>query len=261
MALAPQKWLNEKLESLIFHIRNRMQLDEFTLRMIVSKASKVHDEPKRLTLLGLAYGAAGQHEKAVGYFQQGVKYSGETVARNYLSYLSHTGQYFLYRDESIRLAKEKISYPIFVRARNAAYADGDAELSLFFARKAMTMVGDMDKKELIECHVSKKNEMLNRFAEVVRMSTAEMKYLTRTIVGVAKKRDILAVSQEYYTGNDGDAAVIVDVICDDPDLLAEMDIEVATVLVIDEQLAGKSVTAWFRGWTMEEIMGMEDILP
>ncbi|CAH6101078.1 hypothetical protein [Citrobacter koseri] len=247
MALAPLNKVNEMLEMLTSHIDERRELDTFTLKRVVTSASKVPDEPTKLMLLALAHGAAFKHEDAVGFFREAVAYRDETVARNYLSYLSHTGQYAMYRKEAVRLAKDITSLSLFVRARNAAYADGNGELSLFFARKAITMIGDNSERERMELEVSSKSQALDRFLDATGLSTSEMSTLTLSVVAVAKKHEVLAVSHDYYTSADGDAAIICDVICDDDELISDMDIEVATELAMNGLFAEKNVTAWFRG--------------
>ncbi|EHV1520690.1 hypothetical protein U7Q55_005064, partial [Salmonella enterica] len=102
MSLALHSKLNETLEMLTSHIDEGQQLDAFTLKRVVSGASKIPDEPVKLMVLALAHGAAHQHSEAVGFFREAVAYRDEAVARNYLSYLSYTGQYELYREEAVR---------------------------------------------------------------------------------------------------------------------------------------------------------------
>ncbi|WP_038155813.1 hypothetical protein [Trabulsiella guamensis] len=253
MALAPINKLNETLEMLTSRIDDGCDLDVFTFNRVVSSARKIPDEPLKLMLLALAHGAAGKHDDAVNFFKQAVVYRDEIIARNYLSYLSHTGQYELYREEAVRLAKEIVSKTLSIRARNATYADGDSELSLFFARKALSMVGDDRERAIMEREVMNRTQALDRFVEVTRLSTAEISTLTRAVVNVAKKHDVLAVSHDYYTGSDGDAGIICDIFCEDADLISDMDIEVATELAMNEMFADKNITAWFRGRNRQEI--------
>jgi hypothetical protein len=253
MALAPSKWINELQDMLTYHIDSRQELDIFSYRKIVTQAEKIPHEPLRLMILGLVSGAAGKHDDALHFFKQGVKYRDDIVARNYLSYLSHTGQYELYREDAVRLAKEMDSLPLFVRARNAAYASGDGELSLFFARRAMTMIGDDQARERMERESKVRDGMLNDFIRVTSLSTEEISALTLIVAGVARKYGVLAVAHDYYTSDDGDAAIICDVLCLDSDTISDMDIDVATELAMNETFSDKNITAWFRGRDKSEV--------
>lgn len=253
MALALNKWINDLQDLLTYHIDSRQELDIFSYRKIVTQAEKIPDEPLRLMILGLVSGAAGKHDDALKFFKEGVKYRDDVVARNYLSYLSHTGQYELYREDAVRLAKEMDSFPLFIRARNAAYASGDGELSLFFARRAMTMIGDDQARERMESEVKVRDRMLNDFIRVTNLNTDEISALTLTVAGVARKYGVLAVAHDYYTSDDGDAAIICDVLCLDDDTISDMDIEIATELAVSDTFSDKNLTAWFRGKDKSEV--------
>lgn len=254
MALAPKKGLQETLDLLTTCIDEGDVLDAFTLRRVVSSANSLPDEPTKLMVLGLAYGAAGDNEHALAYFKEAIKYRDDIIARNYLSYLSHTGQHDLYRDECVRLAREIVSFPLYLRARNASYADGDGELSLFFARKALSMVGDENERAKMEMEIHEKNSALNRFIDTTRLSTHEIAELTRMVANIANSFDVLAVSQDYYTG-DGDAAIICDVVCTDAGILSDLDIEIAMSLAMNESFSARNLTAWYRGRSREEVAG------
>jgi len=252
--VAPQSEATKIHEHLISYIESGEKMDSFTLKGTISKADKISDEPLRLMLIGLAYGAAQEHEKAVIYFQEGISYGNDMVAQNFLSYLSHTGNYEQYRNEAIKLGRILNSVPITLLARNAAYSDGDSELSLFFARKALSMIGDEKERKKMEYEVNYKNEKLNKFQNITKLSTNDIKELSRRITEIAKKHNVIAFHQDYYTSQDGDAAVICDVLCTDSEVIAEMDIDVAVEFVTSEILNGKNVTAWYRGNEKQEVI-------
>ncbi|WP_145525332.1 tetratricopeptide repeat protein [Yersinia rohdei] len=254
MAIAPKKGLNEILEMLTSCIDERNTLDVFTLRRVVSSTDKIPDEPTRLMVLGLAYGAAGEHKNAIGFFKEAVKYQDDIVARNYLSYLSHTGQYELYRNEAVKMAKEIVSLPLYIRARNAAYADGDGELSLFFARKALSMISDKREWEKMDQDIRQKTADLDKFISVTKLSTSEISELALMVALVGEKHGVVAVSHDYYTSSDGDAAIVCDVFCTDVDVLSEMDITAATEIAISENFSNKNVTAWYRGKDRKDLV-------
>lgn len=256
MTIAPASKINETLEMLASFIDDKRELDAFSFRRHVSDAEKIDDEPLRLMLLALAHGAAKKHYDAINFFQEAVAYRDEIISRNYLSYLSHTGEYELYRHEAVRLAREITSLPLSIRARNAAYADGDGELSLFFARKAISMTGDDHQREAMESEVNERHSALTAFINATHLSTEEISVLTRTIVNVAKKHDVLAVSHEYLSGLDGDAAIMCDVLCKDDDVLSDMDIDIATELAMIPLFADKNLTAWYRGRERQEVQAI-----
>ncbi|GEM_PF-2669772 len=236
------------------HIEHGTELDAFTLKRTVTAAERLDDAASKWMLLGLAYGAAKQKEKAVEYFRLGAECGDDRVVINFLSYLSHTGQYNLYRDECIKLARRYENSPRILRlARNASYADGDGELSLYFARRALAMLPDGPEKSALQEEVDLRNAQLSAFIEVTNLETSRISELTRMVANTTTKYHVIAVSHDYYTSPDGSAAIICDVICDDPDIISDMDIDIATELAMSEFYVTRNVTAWFRGRKREEV--------
>lgn len=256
MILPNIEGLNEMLDMLTSHIDARSKLDAFTLKRVVTSAEKIPDYPIKMMTLGLAYGAACDPVTAIDFFKKAVEADDDWIMRNYLSYLSHTGQHELYRKESLRLVKRVATLPMLIRARNTSYADGDGELSLFFARKALAMLDDSSEKRAMEEEVRVKTANLDSFINASSLSTAEISALTLKVGDVANRHKVLAVAHEYYTSPDGDAAVICDVICQDSEILADMDIDVATEIATSDTFSGKNVTVWFRGRDRSEVPGI-----
>lgn len=254
MIPAKLKGLTETVEILTSHIENGTILDTFTLKRAVATAERIEDDALRLMLLGLAYGASGQKDKAVGYFKAGSECGDDRIVINFLSYLSHTGQYDLYRDEAIRLARRYEGSPRVLRlARNASYADGDGELSLYFSRRVLAMLPEGSEKDSMQEDVNLKNAQLAAFIEATDLETSRISELTRMVANVTTKYGVLAVSHDYYTSPDGSAAIICDVICTDSDVISDMDIDIATELAMSDFYVSRNVTAWFRGRKREEV--------
>lgn len=254
MIPAKPKGLTEAIAKLTSYIENGVELDLFSLKNAVSFAENQKDDALRLMLLGLAYGAAKQNDKAISFFSAAADCGNDIVVNNYLSYLAHTGQYGLYRDESTRLARLYENNPRVLKlARNASYADGDGELSLYFARRVLAMMPDGPEKDVMQGEVDLKNDQLARFIEATDLETAQISELTRMVANLTKEYDIIAISHDYYTSPDGSAAIICDVICEDSDVISDMDIDIATKLAMSEFFVDKNVTAWYRARKREEV--------
>lgn len=254
MIPAKPKGVTEAIAELTSHIVNGVELDLFSLKKAVSFAEKIKDDALRLMLLGLAYGAAKQNDKAISFFSAAADCGNDIVVNNFLSYLAHTGQYGLYRDESIRLARRyENNHRVLTLARNASYADGDGELSLYFARRALAMMPDGPEKDVMQGEVDLKNDQLERFIEATDLETAQISELTRMVANLAAEYDVIAISHDYYTSPDGSAAIICDVTCEDSDVISDMDIDIAIKLAMSEFFVDKNVTAWYRPRQREEV--------
>lgn len=255
MIPAKPKGLTEAIIKLTSCIEDGVVLDPFSLKRAVSFADTLDDDALRLMLLGLAYGAAKQNDKAISFFRAAADCGDDRAVINYLSYLAHTGQYGDYRDESVRLARHYENNPRVLRlARNASYADGDGELFLYFAHRAMAIMPDGPEKDAMKEEVDLKKDQLARFIEATDLETSQISELTRMVTCLTKKYDVIAISHDYYTSPDGSAAIICDVICVDSDVISDMDIDIATELAMSEFFVDKNVTAWYRGRKREEVL-------
>lgn len=254
MIPAKPKGLKEAIRELVLHIESRVELDRFTLKSKIAFAERLDDDAMRFMLLGLTYGAAKKNDEAIACFRAGAELGDDRVVVNYLTYLSHTGQYDLYRTESIRLARRYENNPrILLLARNAVYADGDGELCLYFSRRLMSLIPDGPEKDAVLEDVEMKNAELAKFIEATSLDTSRIAELTRMVANLTTKYDVIAVSHDYYTSPDGSAAIICAVICDDSDIISDMDIDIATQLAMSEYFVDKNVTAWYRGKKREEV--------
>lgn len=243
----PSKKISEVKQILKLAIDHRDYIDLFSVRKYERMAKEMHVISERFEFLGFVYGAAGRSEDAIDSFKKGAAFRNASIARNYLAYLSRARHYELYRLEAIRIAREISDYRLFIRARNAAYASGDIDLSSFFAKKAIAMVReDSERKALLE-EFEMHKERLEKFQKISGLLQSEIEKFTLLVVNVTNKFNVTAVAHDFYSSVDStDAAVICDVMCDDPDTLAEMDIEIATVIAMSDMFSLKNVTAWYR---------------
>ncbi|HGW4305859.1 TPA: hypothetical protein ACNIEN_001954 [Klebsiella pneumoniae] len=245
--------VEELADEIMQYFENKTILDPFTLRTILEKADRIPDDTTKKMIMGFAYGAAGNHDEAMAFFKDAIDSGkGDLPAINYLSYLGNAGYHVLHRQEAIKLARNSNSFHLYIIGRNAAYADGDGELSLFFSRNALSMISDHNRREAMEKDVQRKNDELNRFINVTGLGTEQIAEMTRAVVDVASKYKVLAPSHEYYTSSDNEAAVICNVICQDEDVIADMDIEIATQLAMNDSFSDKNLTVWFRGHNKSE---------
>ncbi|EME1467899.1 hypothetical protein V3510_005281 [Serratia marcescens] len=248
MALAPQADISEAISVLSHCIDSGSELDQLTFRRYLKKFENIPDEPTKLMLFGLAYGAVKEYPTAIAFFKDAVSYKDDVVARNYLTFLGRILHFEMYREESERLAKEYNSFPLCIRARNAAYADGNGELSLFFTRKAISLTSDDKTVRRLEMEAKHHIGSLDKFASLSGLSSRELQELSRSVTDVARKHGVLSIATEFYVSSDNhDLAIINDVLTMNEDLISDMDIEIACALAMNEKYSDKNVSAWYRG--------------
>lgn len=91
-----------------------------------------------------------------------------------------------------------------------------------------------------------KHKELNDFMEISGLTSSSVKQLTSFLDGYAKEKGLDVKSHEFYSNACEDvAAVICEIECDNVELMADMDIGVATNLAMNDMLLSHNVTAWF----------------
>ena len=112
---------------------------------------------------------------------------------------------------------------------------------------------DGPEKDVMKREVDLKNDQLARFIEATDLETAQISELTRMVAYLTAEYDVITISHDYYTSPDGSAAIICDVICEDSDVISDMDIDIATKLAMSELFVDKNVTAWYRARQREKV--------
>lgn len=248
MPASPQKHINDALIELFQHIDTGVELDKFTRKKYLETFEKIPDVSQKLMMIALTYGASREYQEAITVFKEAVKYKEIGTIINYLTFLSKINYFELYFEETIRLAKEVNSLRLCTGARNAAYSSGNLELARFFSRKGMSLIQDDDARRDFEMDTDLHLKKLNHFIDVSGLSAEKMAEITMLVSKIARDHDVLTHSNEFYVSSDAqDLAVICTVLTEDADLIADMDIDVATTLAMNEELSTFGITAWYKG--------------
>lgn len=239
--------LNEMLEYVTSYIGSGSLLSEFEYYAYMKLSDTVPDESRQLVTKAFVSGAAGKTEDAIAFFEKSILFQDEFADRNYLAYLLRTCRYDLYNEVVFRVAKVRNSYELCRYARDAAYASGDVEYGLFFARKATSLIiGDVAKRGFM-AQSENNAKLIESFMSLSGLSQKDISALTMTGVEIAKEKSIPFTGVEYYISSDlMDLAMIMYVFCDDIEVMTDMDIDLACTLAGSKHLAHYKGTAWFR---------------
>ncbi|EBZ2142371.1 hypothetical protein D8R48_17895 [Salmonella enterica subsp. enterica serovar Newport] len=249
----PKSNLSEFMVHLISYIDDGETLSEFDYHSSMRYASTISDISVSLTLKALASGAANKIDDAIAFFEEAVSFGDEMAARNYLTFLQRKCRYNLYLEVTSRVAKKINSFELSLRARNAAYSIGDAELSLFFARKAASFIVDDSSVRSFMADSEQKNRHLEEFMTMSGLTQDNVTSMVLLASKIAEKYNIPFTGTSYYMGGDReDHAIIMNVYCKEPVSFAEMDIELACSVAMSESFLHYRGTAWFNAPGIDE---------
>ncbi|CDG99554.1 hypothetical protein [Xenorhabdus bovienii] len=246
MAL-PQYRISEKLSIILESIDKNEKLDIFTFKQAIKDADVVQEEPIKLMLKALAYGAYQDNSSALKYFERALKYQNAQVVKNYITYLSRTFQFELYLKESIRLANQYNDKYITFLGRNVSYNFSDIKNASLLADKLVKLYSNVDYEEFPILDFSQNINELEVFMSASAISESDAKWIISKAYEIAANHKIMCVSTEFYTSPDKrETAIIFYVKSDDNDVISDMDIEIACNLSIREDLSQMDITAWFK---------------
>ncbi|EKH6498475.1 hypothetical protein SGI36_19420 [Providencia rettgeri] len=243
----PQKRAIEKLELILNCIDSMEKLDRFTFEQILKDSDHLEDESIMYMIKALAYGAYQDNENALSYFNIAMRYDNVNVAKNYITYLTRTLQFNLSYKESIDIANKYDNQYLTFMARNIAYSFADIKNSSLLAEKLVKLHPDADMTKHPYLDFSQPLAELEVFMKSGNISESDARWIVEKASEVAANKKIRCVSSEFYSSSDkNDFAIILCVTTSDPDILSDMDIEIACALAENSNFSEKNVTAWFR---------------
>ncbi|MDW7792426.1 hypothetical protein R4E92_18770 [Morganella morganii] len=243
----PKKRAIEKLSTIFKCIDTLTKLDRFTFEQMLKDAEYLEDESVIYMVKALAYGAYQDNENALKYFDIAMRYGNIDVAKNYITYITKTLQYKLSYSESIDIANKYDNKYLTFMARNIAYSFADIKNSSLLTEKLVRLHGGVDLKEYPYLDFSQPLTELEVFMKSGNISELEARWIVEKANEVATNKKVRCLSSEFYSSSDNnDFAVILAVTTDDPDIISDMDIEIACILAENSTFSDKNVTAWFR---------------
>lgn len=189
-------------------------------------------------------GTLGRHSDAVRLFKDAMSSGSQKIAQNYLAYLSRSAHNYEHRVELFRLVELFPSHELRLVARNAAFCIGNDKLVKKFSLKMAALYDGQEREDIIN-QGNYMAEQIVDFKNATRLSSRELEALCDQAEEIANKRGINCSSVSYYLGGDDDNAFIVRAQTADPQVLAEMNMELL-VLLSDDSYRNSPFTSWFQ---------------
>lgn len=189
-------------------------------------------------------GACGKHLDAVRLFKDALSSGDPAIAQNYMAYLSRSAHNYEHRVELFRLVEEYPSHDMRLIARNAAFCIGNDKLVKKFSLK-MAALKDGEERDGIIYQGTYMAERIVEFKNATKLSSRELEMLCDSAEAIANKRGVNCSGVNFYLGGDEDNAFIVKAQTDDPNTLADMNMELL-LLLSDGQYCNHPFTSWFQ---------------
>lgn len=243
MTAQAQEKSNELHKTLWSYINRKAPIEQEVVDTAEKVIASLHGESKSY-LNALLYAAKGDFDTSVQWFKDALKYEDATIALNYLAYIGSSAHNYFHRMEIFRL-EEQFCLPTMRRiARNAAYCIGDVKLIRKYTLKLSALCDGEEKQELKNQGAGMIEEVEN-FKKVTTLTSNQIQVLCDAAEGIANKHGVNCIGVHYFVSDDLDNAFVVRAETDDPEVLAELNLEMLCLLS-SEEYRSLPFTSWFR---------------
>ncbi|HCP1111186.1 TPA: hypothetical protein OF761_001593 [Escherichia coli] len=124
--LQPAKKASVISAGLTKYLKDGVRIDDFNFRRMLREIEALRDPVSEDYLLALVYGAHGQVNEAIGFFERSLQVChNKVVAKNFLVFLSDYGTLKKSFETSIKLAESFVSPFIYLQAYENSLFNGE----------------------------------------------------------------------------------------------------------------------------------------
>lgn len=253
--MIPKPIDSELQDELTSFLLSGKELDLFTLKKYLHKAESIDRYDIRHMIIGLAYGAAKKYDKANESFKIALQSNNERVQINYFAYLTNSNQIKKYIEDSYKIIGSisaqiirMISVPsaIFFGDRNAA----KIELEKLLKNPPLQ---NFNYQHIIDQYEYFANNF-GDFMAIANMTDYDFNWFNNQILDVCERLRATPLSTQHYVDRShGEIAFITTVSTRDPEVIANMDFELAMLIAENDSFLERGITGWFKPFSGDEV--------
>ncbi|HFQ6845271.1 MAG: hypothetical protein E6Y18_06175 [Serratia marcescens] len=222
-------------------------LSEMEFYRYIKSIESIKDKAMQNYLFAMTYAAYGEKEKAIPFFEQAISDGVIIAPNNYLAYINNVGTFTEVRDLSLRLAQLYVNKQILHTAYQSCLFSGDIEQATLYAVRYINIAEGKESQEMAKTLAEAKKEV-SKFKEIVGLSDDDFKKIAGNAIHVLEHHGAKISGLAYQSiQEEHSSSYVVMVKGNDPEKIAEMNIDLAFALADCEQLTDKRFSAWFRG--------------
>lgn len=243
MAPKAQAKSSEIHDTLWSYINSKTIIQQDVIDSIEKEIATFPAGSEKAYMTAILYAAKGEFISAVEWFKDALNSDDSTIALNYLAYIGSSAHNYFHRLEIFRL-EEQFCVPTIRRiARNAAYCIGNTKLIRSYSLKLSALCDDEEKRELRE-EGDRMISIVEEFKRATSLSSNQIEELCDEAEEIANKHGVNCIGAHFFVSGDSDNAYVVRAETDDPEVLAELNIELLCLLS-SEKYRKLPFTSWF----------------
>lgn len=244
----------ELTNELIDVLASDQTLPEMSFHRYVRAIENLKDFSSHDFLLALANAAYGRVDDAIEYFELAMLRAPDTtVAGNYLAFVNENRGLFEVADLSARLSEMFVVPSFYFTAYQSCLFTGQFERACHFAGLYIK-VSDSKEAEKMQHTLSSAEHRLSEFKNLAGLSDEQYKLIAATAIHVMEDYGQHVTGLAFHSvKEEGANAYVLVIKCQDPEIIADMNMDLAFALAEHEELYDKSFSAWFQGVEKENI--------
>ncbi|MFB0770345.1 MULTISPECIES: hypothetical protein [Proteus] len=256
--MIPEPIDNELQNELTSFLLNEKELDQFTLKKYLHKAESIERYDIRHMIIGLAYAAARKYDRANESFRIALQSNDERVQRNYFAYLNSSKQIKKYIEDSYKIIGNISAQIIRMISVPSAIFFGDKESARIELEKLLKNppLQNFNYQHIIDQY----EYFLSNFGDfmtIANMTDKDFDWFNNQILDVCERLKTIPLSTQHYVDrNHGEIAFITTVSTRDPEIIANMDFELAMLIAENDSFLERGITGWFKPFSGDEVASL-----
>ncbi|AML05812.1 TPA: hypothetical protein JLS89_004780 [Escherichia coli] len=244
--LQPAKKASVISARLTKYLKDGVRIDDFSFRRMLREIEALRDPVSEDYLLALVYGAHGQVNEAIGFFERSLQVChNEVVAKNFLVFLSDYGTLKKSFETSIKLAESFISPFIYLQAYENSLFMGKMALAEKYFQSYSKLFGDKEPEKM-DNHLDEVVSQVESFKQRADLSGLEYELIFNNVANVMDSQKVHLSGMRFYNISEEKVNAIVFMTkSSDAEQIADMNIELAFSMAEHDCLVGKDFAVWF----------------
>lgn len=188
--LQPAKKASVISARLTKYLKDGVRIDDFSFRRMLREIEALRDPVSEDYLLALVYGAHGQVNEAIGFFERSLQVChNEVVAKNFLVFLSDYGTLKKSFETSIKLAESFISPFIYLQAYENSLFMGKMALAEKYFQSYSKLFGDKEPEKM-DNHLDEVVSQVESFKQRADLSGLEYELIFNNVANVMDSQKV-----------------------------------------------------------------------
>lgn len=227
----------------------------FTLKRYLKEAESILEYDLKKMTCALAYAAAGMYEEANEQFRLAMQTNNEVIIRNYMVYLLQTNQIRKYMQEAIKYSSKIKSIHAQYIGLNYAIFFLDKEKATDIYTRLVRLEPEMSELSSVHvAHYISFMDNIDKMLKSVNMDISNAQWLNEQIINICERNKVAPFIINHYKDNiDNGMAFITGIESSDPELIANLNFELAMTISTNDHLLSNGITAWFKGMESDKV--------